>query len=53
MDDRKFMFGDGDDSRGRTCQTLEDNDSDTIIQNHRVMVGNDCEKNDWITLKYK
>ena len=53
IDDRKFVFGDGDDGRGWNCQTQEDNYSDTIFQNHRVMVGNDCEKNDWITLEYK
>ena len=40
------MFGDGDDGRGRSYQTVNENDSDTIIQNHRVVVGNDCEKND-------
>ena len=48
MNDRKFMFGDVDDGRGRSCQSLDENDSDTIIQNHRVMVRNECLKNDWI-----
>ena len=40
------FFGDGDDGWGRSCQTLDENDSDTIIQNYRVIVGNNCEKND-------
>ena len=46
MNDKKFMFDDEDDGWGRSCQTLDENDSDTIIQNHWVIVGNDCEMND-------
>ena len=32
---------------------LKINDSDTIIQNYRVMVGNGCENNEWIIIKIK
>ena len=53
MNDEKFMIGEWDDGWGRRCQTIEENETDIIIQNHLMMEGNDFENNHLIISKMK